>query len=91
MFNLASYYEQGIGTKPNKQKAFNLYKLSAKDGFMPACFSLARCYQLGIGVSKSLGAAIKNYNICIENGYFANECALKIYYCHLEMEGYPSA
>lgn len=91
LFNLASYYEQGVGTKPNKQKAFNLYKLSAENGFLPACFSLARCYQLGIGVSKSLSEAIKNYNICIENGYATEECALKIYYCRLEMDGYPSA
>ena len=42
-------YELGIGTEPNPKKAFENYKLAARNNYRDAKYALGRCYAKGIG------------------------------------------
>ncbi len=56
---LASCYENGVGTEPDRAMAYYWYNSAVKHGDTEALFDLARCYAYGIGVAFDYKRAIK--------------------------------
>ncbi|UZO03807.1 uncharacterized protein OCT59_024209 [Rhizophagus irregularis] len=61
-------YNNGIGTKINKQKAFELYQNAAILGDDTAQFNLALMYEEGDGITKDIGKAIYWYEKSAKQG-----------------------
>lgn len=49
-FNLGNCYRTGEGVAQDEKKAARLYRLAAKDGYIPALHNLGNCYYYGVGV-----------------------------------------
>jgi hypothetical protein len=54
-------------------RAFELYKLSADQGFPVALFAVGDCYYLGNGVEKDTAAAAEWYQKSLDAGYEPDE------------------
>ena len=52
-YEIALYYEKGLGVTKDYTKAAYYYLLSAKQGCKSAMFELATMYEIGLGVEKS--------------------------------------
>ena len=74
--NLGYCYEQGQGVVLNSQKAFELYKYAADQGYNRGCRSVAGCYLNGIYVETSAAEALNWLTKAAENGD-----VLAMYYC----------
>ena len=74
--NLGYCYEQGQGVVLNSQKAFELYKYAAEQGYNRGCRSVAGCYLNGIYVETSAAEALNWLTKAAENGD-----VLAMYYC----------
>ena len=57
-----------IGIQEDKLKAFELYKKSAENGFIPSQFELAKCYRYGEGTFKNNREILKWYISYYNNG-----------------------
>ncbi|GEM_PF-3311510 len=60
-YNLAVLYENGMGVRQDKNKAFELYSLAAEQGLIIAFNNLGTMYQQGEGTSQDYTQAIKWY------------------------------
>jgi TPR repeat protein len=58
---LGKLYEYGIGTKEDKQKAFEYYQEAAEQSNLDALNNVGRCYENGIGVEKNEKKAFEYY------------------------------
>ncbi|CAB5190527.1 unnamed protein product [Rhizophagus irregularis] len=72
LYYLANFYEYGYGIQKNNFKAYELYKNSAINGFIPSQYSLAISYEYGIDtldnqVPVNKGKALKWYKLYQEN------------------------
>lgn len=65
---LARFYENGIGTKVNRQAAFFWYGFAVKKGDTSALYHLGRCFARGIGVSFNFNVAMEILTKAIRNG-----------------------
>ena len=66
---LGKFYEYGIGTEQNFEKAIKCYKLAYERGRNNAALmSLGSIYYYGIGVEKDIGKAYEYYKIAAEKG-----------------------
>jgi TPR repeat protein len=68
-YQLVDCYEKGIGTKINKTKAFELYKIAAEKEHSIAQYNLGYFYENGLSIEKDLVQAILWYNKAAESGY----------------------
>ena len=66
MTKLGFFYENGIGVEKNKEKAFRLYCMAAKEGVGE--YDVGRCYQKGIGTTKDKTEAVKWFRKAMEHG-----------------------
>lgn len=64
-FILALCYENSIGVARSPQKAFELYKLVAGQGYWAAQYRLGCCYEYGIGVEKNRQEAGRFYLLAL--------------------------
>ncbi|GBC21857.2 kinase-like domain-containing protein [Rhizophagus irregularis DAOM 181602=DAOM 197198] len=69
MNNLAICYENGIGTKKDLEKAFDLYQKAAENGDKEAQFNLGVCYEVGIGIEKDEVKASYWYQKAAQQGF----------------------
>jgi serine/threonine protein kinase len=58
---LGEIYFYGRGVKPDYQKAFKYFQLSADQGEVPSLYHLGRCYELGLGTPRDTAHAISIY------------------------------
>ena len=72
---LGNYYKNGFGVEQNYEKAFELYKKSAEQGYDLAQFELGIMYDKGLGVDQDYAQAMKWYQKAAEQGH-ANAQAL---------------
>lgn len=79
--NLGYCYEQGQGVVLNSQKAFELYKYAAEQGYTRGCRSVAGCYLNGIYVEPNPTEALRWLTVAAENGD-----AVAMYYCGVILE-----
>src|SRR6185369_5760181 len=78
-YDLATYYEEGIGVEIDLEKAVHWYQKSAKAGNSKAQYKLAGSYQRGIEVEIDLKKAVHLYQKSTEtvNGdlnFICTEC-----------------
>jgi TPR repeat protein len=66
--NLGYCYENGIGIKINKRKAFELYQKAADLGNSIAQYNLALMYENGEGVDKNIDQAFYWYEKSADQG-----------------------
>lgn len=66
--NLASLYMQGLGTKQDKNKAFELFKMGAKKGDSTAQVNVAVLYAWGEGISHNKMEAYVNFKKALQSG-----------------------
>ncbi|CAB4434878.1 unnamed protein product [Rhizophagus irregularis] len=59
--SLGYCYDEGIGNKIDKQKAFKLYQIASNLGNEMAQYNLALMYQYGKGITKDINKAIHWY------------------------------
>ncbi|RIA82373.1 kinase-like domain-containing protein [Glomus cerebriforme] len=67
LYYLAYFYEFGIDIQIDNFKAFELYKISSQNGFIPAQYELANCYKYGEGTQKNKKKALKWYKCYQKN------------------------
>ena len=60
-YNLAYYYEKGIGCKADTKKALEWYEKAVVSGYGPAAFVLGYYYQEGNGITVKDAASAYNY------------------------------
>ena len=58
-YDLACFYDQGMGLEQKIEQAFELYQLSAAQGFRSAQHNLANAFKFGRGVSTDPASAIQ--------------------------------
>src|SRR5437016_2970851 len=58
-FQPGYYYDKRFGTKIDKSKAFELFKIAAKSGYIVAKYNLSILYQPGKGIDKDEKKAIE--------------------------------
>lgn len=69
-FLLATLYEFGRGTTPDKDKALSLYRKSAAGGFASAQYRLGKLYELGeLGIALDYQQALQWYQKAIDNNF----------------------
>lgn len=61
LYNLGYFYDKGIGTLINKQKAFEYYSAADKAGISWAANQLGNMYYTGTGVYQDYGKAFQAY------------------------------
>ncbi len=61
---LADFYQY---IEENKFKAFELYKKSAENGFIPSQYELANCYKDGKGIQQNKNETLKWFKLYQEN------------------------
>jgi TPR repeat protein len=62
MYNVAFFYENGIGVKRNTKKAAGWYRAAAATGLCDAQYSLGRLYEQGLNGRSNLRAALAWYS-----------------------------
>ena len=67
LYELAFRYENGFGIDENKFKAFELYKKSAENGFIPSQYELANCYKYGKGIEENKINALNWFKLYQKN------------------------
>jgi TPR repeat protein len=65
---LAHMYQNGIGTKPDVKRAFELFTLAAEQGLANAQYSLGVIYRDGIGTKPDVKRAFELYTLSAEQG-----------------------
>ena len=66
---LARLYENGKGTKMDRQRAFVWYKTAVESGDKHAAYDLGRCYAYGIGTKFNYKLAIESFRDAEAAGY----------------------
>ena len=66
--DLARFYENGIGTKVDRQAAFFWYGFAVKKGDTDALYHLGRCFARGIGIAFNFNVAMDLLTRAIRNG-----------------------
>ena len=66
-YDLGLCYGEGIGIERDYEKAFQLFKLAAEKGNIPALYSCGYCYKHGRGVEKDHQKAMECYNKAMES------------------------
>ena len=79
---LAYIYENARDNLKNSQRAFDLYKAAADQGFVDALYRMGRIYQYGIKdiVAKNDTIALKYYQQAVDSASTAAMLALGLYY-----------
>ncbi len=72
MFELAGFYEAGLGVPPDLPRAAQLYLQSALRGFPPAQHNVATMFEEGAGLERDLVRAYLFYHLAIEQGFRVN-------------------
>ena len=67
-YKVGHYYDHGIVVDVDKGRAFDLYKIAAKEGNSNAQKSLAYLYEQGEGTEKNIENAIYWYKKAVANG-----------------------
>jgi TPR repeat protein len=80
---LGCFYNNGIGTEKDKNKAFEWFNKSANQGFDKAMFNLSICYRLGEGTKINLQKSAELLIRLCDMGFVESYNSLAIYY----MEG----
>ena len=84
-FNLALFYQQGLGVEQNGSEAFHWYHEAAEQGVAEAQFNLALCYQQGLGVEQNDSEAVHWYHKAAEQGIA--EAQFNLALCYQQGEG----
>ena len=81
-YSLAYIYENARDNLKNSQRAFDLYKAAADQGFVDALYRMGRIYQYGIKdiVAKNVTIALKYYQQAVDSASTAAMLALGLYY-----------
>lgn len=81
-YSLAYIYENARDNLKNSQRAFDLYKAAADQGFVDALYRMGRIYQYGIKdiVAKNDTIALKYYQQAVDSASTAAMLALGLYY-----------
>lgn len=81
-YSLAYIYENARDNLKNSQRAFDLYKAAADQGFVDALYRMGRIYQYGIKdiVAKNDIIALKYYQQAVDSASTAAMLALGLYY-----------
>ena len=81
-YSLAYIYENAPGNLKNSQRAFDLYKAAADQGFIDALYRMGRIYQYGIKdiVAQNDTIALKYYQQAVDSASTAAMLALGLYY-----------
>ena len=81
-YSLAYIYENARDNLKNSQRAFDLYKAAADQGFVDALYRMGRIYQYGIKdiVAKKDTIALKYYQQAVDSASTAAMLALGLYY-----------
>lgn len=72
-YDLATYYEHGLGVEKNNSQAFHWYSTAASEGYLEAKRKIGPCYENGIGVDKNLTEAFNRYLQLAQNGHVAEQ------------------
>ncbi|CAG8492976.1 6154_t:CDS:2 [Ambispora gerdemannii] len=86
---LGIFYEYGIGTRIDYEKAFESYKTAAENNDIPSFVSLGNLYSEGSGVGLNVAATkgIKFYERGAKQGN--NDAICKLGHCHMAGVGFP--
>lgn len=68
MFEIGSYYADGRGGQPDKEKAAAWYRQAAERGFAPAQYRIGNMREKGIGVERDIDKAESWYERAAEQG-----------------------
>ena len=69
MFNLGTFYEQGIGVPRNYSKALEWYQKSADHGLAEGYYNLGVCYEIGMGDKADPQKSAENYHKSADLGF----------------------
>ena len=69
MCSLGSRYERGSNLERNIRRAFQLYRLAAIQGCLPALCHLGRFCGQGIGIKSNVRMAFQLYRVAADRGY----------------------
>jgi TPR repeat protein len=78
--NLGYCFDQALGVKKNKRKAFELYKKAAMSGLRDAQWNLALLFEKGIGCKQDIKEALKWYKKAAQKGDAESINTLGYYY-----------
>ncbi len=79
-FSLGVMYSDGLVLKQDNKKAFNYFKLAAKQGNLVAQYNLGVMYQNGLGVEQNYKEALKSYTLSANGGYHEAQYNLSFFY-----------
>src|ERR1043165_2919689 len=82
MYNLAIYYQYGIGTEKNLERAFHWCQKAGENGNTVSLYILGEYYELGNGVEKDELKAFEYYKKSAENGYI--DAIFYLGYCYIK-------
>lgn len=78
LLTLGWKFEQGIGGKPDYQKAFRCYKLGAEAGDSRCMLYAARMYENGLGTPKDMDKAIEFYRKAVKGSAQARKALARL-------------
>ena len=77
---LGCFYNKGIGTEKDNNKAFEWFNKSANQGFEKAIYNLSKCYRFGEGTEKDLKKSADLLIKLYEKGFVKSYNSLAICY-----------
>lgn len=77
---LGCFYNTGIGTVQDTDKAFAWFEKSANQGFNKAIYNLAKCYELGKGTTVNLHKSAELFKKLCNYNFIPSYNILGIYY-----------
>lgn len=80
MLQVGIAYEQGTGTKPDKDQAIDFYRQAASAGNTAATYRLAQVYEEGVLVPQDLEEAFVYYQLAASQGNAQAQTALSRFY-----------
>ncbi|CAB4418116.1 unnamed protein product [Rhizophagus irregularis] len=81
-YNLALYYEDGIGVNKDEKKSFEIMTQLAEKGYLNAQIVLGNYYSSGIGTEINKVKAFESYKLAAEKGHKEAQYQLGILYEH---------
>jgi len=69
LYNLASFYQRGVGVKKNMSKAISLYKESSVKEYQDASFRLGFLYRKGVLIEQDYKESVKYYRLAEKQGH----------------------